>query len=506
MDMRHQVLNALLAIGLPAVSAFPVAAQSYDRIESTEGNVWKTSRTATRDKSVSSPDLTVGDTDEIVTFRAWGITFNELDWDALCELSRTEQDEILEKVFSPAGEIRATRGRVSMGANDYARSWYSCDEVQGDLELRYFNIDRDKTSIIPFIRAAQKYNPDIKLWVSPWSPPSWMKINSDYPVLSSKYNNVSPKIDYLLYAGSDGKTDPDEMKLTGARDGVFPRQIAENDYFIQDPRYLQAYADMFCKFIDAYAEQGIPVDRVIYQNEAYSYTPYPGCAWTAEGTIRFNRDYLAPTLKRCHPDVELYMGTFNSNRRDHVEKVLGDKELGSMIKGVGFQWEGREVLPHVRAAHPEWSYICSESECGWGSFNWEAAEHTFELINHYLGNGCNEYTFWNFILRDNGESPWGWKQNALIRVDSKDRTFDYTPEYHAVRHYTNHISPGSKVVAYKGQGTDKKPILVVRDSRGKHTVIAGNFNDTAVTVCVKIGKRYLEAELQPHSFNTFAER
>ena len=504
--MKHQLLNVIAAFGTPLLLAPCVHAQTFDRIESTEGNVWKTSKAGTRDKSTSTPDLTVGGDDEISTFRAWGITFNELDWDALCELTRREQDEILEKVFSPSGELHATRGRVSMGANDYARSWYSCDEVQGDLELRYFNIDRDKTSIIPFIRAAQKYNPDIRVWVSPWSPPSWMKINNDYPVLSNQYNTVSPKIDYLLYAGSEGKTDPDEMKLTGARDGVFPRQIAENDYFIQDPRYLQAYADMFCKFIDAYAAQGIPVDRVIYQNEAYSYTPYPGCAWTAEGTIRFNRDYLAPTLKKNHPDVELYMGTFNSNRRDHVEKVLSDDKLGSMIKGVGFQWEGREVLPHVRKAHPEWSYMCSESECGWGSFNWEAAEHTFELINHYLGNGCNEYTFWNFILKDNGESPWGWKQNALIRVDSKNRTFEYTPEYHAVRHYTNYIAPGSKVVAFKGQGDDRKPILVTRDSKGKHTVIAGNFNDVAVPVTVKIGKRYLEAELQPHSFNTFVER
>ena len=34
-------------------------------------------------------------------------------------------------------------------ANDYARSWYSCDEVERDLELRYFNIDRDKQTIIP---------------------------------------------------------------------------------------------------------------------------------------------------------------------------------------------------------------------------------------------------------------------------------------------------------------------------------------------------------------------
>ena len=97
--------------------------------------------------------------EKIVTFKAWGTTFNELDWDALGVLTRNEQDEILHNVFSPEGDLRITRGRISMGANDYARSWYSCDEVEGDFELRYFNIDRDKQAIIPFIRAAQKYNP-----------------------------------------------------------------------------------------------------------------------------------------------------------------------------------------------------------------------------------------------------------------------------------------------------------------------------------------------------------
>ena len=51
---------------------------------------------------------------------------------------------------------------------------------------------------------------------------------------------------------------------------------------------------------------------VMYQNEAYSYTPYPGCAWTATGTIRFNKEYLAPTLRQMHPEVKLYLGTFNN--------------------------------------------------------------------------------------------------------------------------------------------------------------------------------------------------
>ena len=122
-----------------------------------------------------------------------------------------------------------------MNANDYARSWYSCDEVEGDLELRYFNIDRDKQTIIPFIRAAQKYNPDLTFWISPWCPPSWMKINGDYPVLGSKFNNMPEKMNYILYGNVNDKVDPDEMKLVGKRGDKFPRQLATTDYFIQDP-------------------------------------------------------------------------------------------------------------------------------------------------------------------------------------------------------------------------------------------------------------------------------
>ncbi|MDA3881620.1 MAG: hypothetical protein PF436_14625 [Prolixibacteraceae bacterium] len=44
-------------------------------------------------------------------------------------------------------------------------------------------------------------------------------------------------------------------------------------------------------------------------------------------------------------------------------------------------------------------------------------------------HGVEEYAFWNTILADDGVSGWGWKQNALIRVDSKNRTATYPPEY-----------------------------------------------------------------------------
>lgn len=499
--MRNS-LKCFLACGLWAAWGAQAGAQSFTWYASTEGNTWQTS-TVKLSKKAAEAQVTVDDEAGYPAFKAWAATFNELDWDALGVLTRAEQDEILARVFSSDGDLRFSRGRISMGANDYARSYYSCDDVEGDLELRYFNIDRDKTTIIPFIRAAQKFNPDLTFWISPWCPPAWMKINGDYPVLSSKFNQMPEKMNYILYGNVGGDVDPDEMKLMGERKGKFPRQLATTDYFIQDPRYLQAYANYFCKFITAYREQGIPIDMVMYQNEAYSYTPYPGCAWTAEGTVRFNRDYLGPTLKREHPDVKLYLGTFNTNRVDYVQKIASDKNLQEYVSGMGFQWEGRESLPVLRAEHPDWSYICSESECGWGSFDWAAGEHTFELMNHYLGNGCNEYTIWNFILTDNGESPWGWKQNALIRVDSKARTFTYTPEYFAVKHYSHFIAPGTKVVAYKAQGEDRMPVLACKTPEGKYVVVAGNFKDEAAPLTVKIGEKSLSANLAPHSYNTF---
>jgi glucosylceramidase len=278
---------------------------------------------------------------------------------------------------------------------------------------------------------------------------------------------------------------------------------------IQDPRYLQAYANMFCKFIDLYAEENIPIDMVMYQNEAYSYTPYPGCAWTAEGTIRFNRDYLAPTLKEKHPEVKLYLGTFNTNRIDYVQKMVN--ALGSqqspIVQGLGFQWEGRENLDYMHVHYPNLHLVSSESECGNGNMDWQAGEHTFYLLHEYVGRGCDEYYIWNFILSDNGQSSWGWKQNALVQVDSKTRTYRYTAEYYAVKHFSHFVTPGSQVVAFqpwtKETGTQ---MIIFKRPDGKRVVIAGNTTDKTQPIAVQIGKKYLTTTLASHSFNTFVEK
>ena len=68
------------------------------------------------------------------------------------------------------------------------------------------------------------------------------------------------------------------------------------------------------------------------------------------------------------------------------------------------------------------------------------------------------------------------------------------------------VTPGSRVIAYKPSTEGRTPVLVVETPEKKKVVIAGNFNDEAKKVTVKLRDRYLNIELQPHSFNTFEEK
>lgn len=120
-----------------------IYAQKVVSYTTTKSNPWVTGKACLDKKAAATPLLTVNGNEKGVPFMAWGTTFNELDWDAFNLLTRQEQDELMQRLFAPDGDLRFTHGRVSMNANDYSRSWYSCDDVTGDLGLKYFNIERD---------------------------------------------------------------------------------------------------------------------------------------------------------------------------------------------------------------------------------------------------------------------------------------------------------------------------------------------------------------------------
>ena len=473
MDLTKKILWIIAATVLMTQNAH---AQSFTWTQSTDGNVWRQSKVKTTKDKASIVDAAVKTDEEGMAFKSWGTCFNELGWDALNTLPATEQEKVLQMLFSPQGDLKFTIGRIPMNANDYARSWYSCDTLDGDFGLRFFNVDRDMKTLIPYIHRAQKYNSNMTFWISPWSPPTWMKTNHHYAQSSTPTNGLKKELEAPTF---------------------------KVDQMIMDSRYLDTYAHYFCKFIDAYKSQNIHITKVMYQNEAYSFTPYPGCTWTAKASALFNGKYLGPTLARLHPDVALYIGTFNTNHKDIVDSIIGNPEVMKYAKGVTFQWEGGQIVAAIRAKYPQYKYMQSESECGWGDFSWKAAEHTFGLICHYHAAGCDTYTFWNAIIADDGSSTWGWKQNGLIHVNSKSKTYVLTPEYYAAKHFCYYIQDGTQLIA-NCDIDGKEPIMVFKTNEHNILVIAGNFTNQAKPMTIKIGKRYLHVILSPHSFNTFS--
>ncbi|RXG58487.1 Glucosylceramidase, partial [Armadillidium vulgare] len=82
--------------------------------------------------------------------------------------------------FGPQGS-RYNIIRVNMAGCDFSVRGYSYDDVEGDMDLVYFNLtEEDYNYKIPVIKDAIEVNPEeIYVFGSPWAPPAWMKTNGE---------------------------------------------------------------------------------------------------------------------------------------------------------------------------------------------------------------------------------------------------------------------------------------------------------------------------------------
>jgi glucosylceramidase len=383
------------------------------------------------------------------TVEGFGTCFNELGWISLSELSEADRAAILQDLFTPGG-LNLTMARMPLGANDFSVDFYSYDEVPGDLALEHFSIDRDRQRLIPFIRAAKAVNPALRVWASPWCPPEWMKVNRHYASRTAPFNGL-PK----------------------------ERETPEGtDAFILEPAYLQAYAQYFGKFIDACKAEGIDIFMVMPQNEPNSDQVFPSCTWTPEGLIAFLK-YLEPEM--ASRDVDVYLGTMERADPDLWDRILTDPEVGPSIKGMGFQWAGKDALPELHRRHPSLPCYQTEQECGNGRNDWRGAMHSWDLMKHYFGIGVQSYFYWNTSLLDGGISTWMWRQNSLVVVDKENKSFRYSPEYYVLKHASHFVQPGARVLTLGGTYSDALGFL---NPDGHTVLLLANQSDSPKTVSV----------------------
>jgi len=363
----------------------------------------------------------------------FGGCFNELGYDALGRLDPVRRKDLMKELFAEASFDVC---RLPMGANDYARSWYSLDESPGDFDLAEFSIERDRHTLIPYIREALAVKDDIVLFASPWSPPTWMK---DPPV----YN--------------------------------WGKLIWEN-------AYLEAYARYFLRFIQEYQKEGVPIHQVHIQNEPVANQKFPSCMWTGEELKVFIRDYLGPLFKEEGIDSEIWLGTINAPGCDYrklifdkwadedydyfANTVLSDPKALEYISGVSYQWGGKIAIQRTfESWWPRIRLMQSENECGFGDNTWSNAFYVWTMLKHYITNGAESYLYWNIVLEEGGYSTWGDPQNAMVSVHP-DGTYTLNPDYYVMKHFSSIIRPGALRMGLTGPWAGDT--MLFRNPDGSH--------------------------------------
>ena len=253
-------------MGVFIISSINVMGQ-IQWVQTTNTNQWVQSQIKLASLSASTIDATILLNEQEQTVDGFGACFNELGWTALSVLDNQARENIVRNLFDPKEGLKLNICRMPIGANDYALDYYSLNDSVGDFEMKYFNISRDKERLIPYIKMAMKYRPDLQVWGSPWTPPAWMKTNSHYACRPTATNGLAKEL-----SGKEGITQ-----------------------FIMEPAYLASYANYFVKYIQAYRNEGINIVGIHPQNEMNSCQNFPSYdSFVGLGTL-----YLTLAAK-CH--------------------------------------------------------------------------------------------------------------------------------------------------------------------------------------------------------------
>jgi glucosylceramidase len=389
------------------------------------------------------------------TMEGFGGCFNELGWEALVGLPMEKRNEALKALFDIT-EANFNLGRVPIGANDFAGGWYSLDETPNDYEMKDFSIERDRHELIPFIKAAMKYQPKLAVWAVPWCPPSWMTTNGRY----------------------------------------------RHGHMKDDSQTLNAYALYLCKYLKAYTAEGVHVYAIHPQNEPnYSNNIYPQCAWTGGQINVFLRDCLMPHLKENNQKVEVWLGTIVSSRlADYTDPVLSDPVTNPGIAGVGYQYGAQRAFQETHDKYPQMKLSQTETECYHGDNKWEEGLKTFENIVDDTRHFASSYFFWNLVLDEGGLSRWNWRQNSLLTIDRWKDTIRYNPEFYSLKHFSAAVHQGARRIAISGGPF--KNVVAFQNPDGHKVILFQNDSEQTVQAALETPRATVQLNVPAKSMNT----
>lgn len=424
------------------------------------------------DASGSNPVIQVNPDSTFQRVDGWGGAFNENGYHCISLLSAGLRTAVMKELYDPVSGCRFNYGRVPIGMSDFTvNKVYSLDElpagVTSDYNMQYFSLHNDSLMNIAFVKAAMAVNPNIMIYGSPWTPPSWMKTNKSW-------------------------------------------EGGNNPIIIWNDPTLTAYALYFSKFVKGWKQAGISVSIVYPQNEpGFNTSGHPSCAWNGTTMKNWVRDYLYPKFKADSICTQIWMGTFNgSYYTDDEQPTLDDPQARTMITGIGVQRDGNNALAtttqnaYYRSQH--YHSMQTETNCWNGANSWSDAMNTFTQIwNHETAN-VNIYNMWNMILDANyNYVSWMTRaQNSMITITPASQTVTYNPEFYVMKHWSYYIRTGAVRVLTSSSNSNLR-VMSFKNPDGSIILEVQNNASSVVSPLIRIGTKEFTPSLAASSVNTF---
>jgi glucosylceramidase len=403
------------------------------------------------------------------TFIGIGGALTDASAETFYKIPEEKRQEFLKAYFDKEEGIGYTLARTNMNSCDFSSGSYTY-VADNDVALNTFSIAHDEQYKLPFIKEAMAAaGGELNLYISPWSPPAWMKGN----------NNM----------------------LQG---GILLKE------------YHQSWANYFVKFIKAYEAQGVPVWGLTVQNEPMAKQTWESCMYTAAEERDFIKNYLGPALwKNGLKKKKLIAWDHNRDLMYHrASAILSDTAAAKYVWGIGFHWYESwtgapipENVKRVAESFPDKQLLLTEAcnyPFSWDTFEeWQWGENYGASMISDFNNGAVAWTDWNILLDETG-GPNHVKNFcfAPVHADTRDGSLHYMNSYYYIGHFSKYIKPGARRIACSSSRAQLQA-TAFKNPDGQLVVVVMNQGDTEVSFRLYLGTQAAETLCLPHSIMTF---
>jgi glucosylceramidase len=388
----------------------------------------------------TAPLITVDDAQRFQEIDGFGASLTDAAaWLFAKKLTPAQTDAAFKTLFSRKDGIAVSFLRQPIGSSDLAATFYSYDDLcvqtttacttpagVNDLKLEHYSLQHDQEYILPQLRKALALNPDLKVILTPWSPPGWMKTS-----------------------GTMIGSSPDEKIHSSLR-----------------PEAYDALANYLVKTIQGYQAAGVPVYGLTVQNEPL-YTPptYSGMQMLATEQAAFLANNLGPALAAAHLTPKVMVYDHNWDRWDYPETVLKDPKAYALAAGTAWHHYGGEpsVMTKNHEEFPQKDQWVTEASGLTSQKGNILAQEATELVD-VIRNWARSYVLWALATdQKNGPHVGGCDIcRGLVTIDLTDPekpAVKREVDYYVIGQATKFVLPGAvRIASDEPAGTQLKDV------------------------------------------------